>query len=122
VDFAPGYGAGDFSKKIVGWNNQVTGAATPVDDNGHGSHCSGLAAGDGFFSVNASGYATATWGTILPLTGGGTYFAGGMMVNRSGPVTLTVKWSRTGGAQLTSLRLYYGDGTLSTGSWSRWLG
>ena len=41
------------------------------------------------------------------------------MVNRSGPVTLTVKWSKTGGAQLTSLLLYYGDKTLSTGSWSQ---
>ena len=25
VDFAPGFGSGDFSKKIVGWNDQVTG-------------------------------------------------------------------------------------------------
>ena len=120
VDFAPGYGAGDFSKKIVGWNNQITSAATPFDDNGHGSHCSGLAAGNGFFSVNASGYATATWGANLTLTGGTvTYFAGGMMVNQSGPITLTVKWARTGSARLSSLLLDYGDKTLSTGSWSQ---
>lgn len=101
-DFAPGYGIGDFSKKIVGWNNQVTSATTPFDDNGHGSHCSGLAAGDGFLSVDTSGKATATWSTNLANPGTNTYFAGGMMVNNTGSMTLTVKWSRTGSARLSS--------------------
>ena len=62
VDFAGGFGSGDFSKKIVGWNDQVNGLALPYDDSGHGSHCSGLAAGDGFFSVDESGFAEATFG------------------------------------------------------------
>jgi subtilisin family serine protease len=118
TDFAPGYGSGDFSKKIIGWNNQVTSAATPFDDNGHGSHCSGLAAGDGFLSVDTSGKATATWSTIFANPGSATYFAGGMMVNNTGPITLTVKWSKTGSARLSSLLLYYGDKTLSTSSWT----
>ena len=51
-DFSPGYGNLNFSKKIVGWNDQVTSATTPYDDNGHGSHVSGLAAGDGFFGID----------------------------------------------------------------------
>ncbi len=119
VDFAPGYGAGDFSKKIVGWNDQINSVSTPFDDNGHGSHCSGLAAGDGFFSVDASGKATATWSANLANPGAATYFAGGMMVNNTGTITLTVKWARTGSAKLTSLLLYYGDKTLNTGSWTQ---
>ena len=49
LDFSPGYGDGNFSKKIVGWNDQTKpGAAFPYDDGGHGSHVAGLAAGDGF--------------------------------------------------------------------------
>ena len=52
-------------RKIVGWNDQISATTTPFDDNGHGSHVSGLAAGDGFFSVDASGNATATWGANL---------------------------------------------------------
>jgi hypothetical protein len=117
VDVVPGYGSGDFSKKIVGWINQVTSATTPFDDNGHGSHCSGLAGGDGFFSVDASGKATATWSTNLANPGSNTYFAGSMMVNDTGPITLTVKWARTGSASMSSLLLYYGDKTLNTASW-----
>jgi hypothetical protein len=118
-DFSPGFGDQDFSRKIVGWNNQINGTTTPFDDSGHGSHCSGLAAGDGFFSVDASGYATATWGVDLPISQGGTYFAGGMMVNRTGTITINVKWARTGTASLSALRLYYGDKALSTGSWTQ---
>jgi subtilisin family serine protease len=119
VDFAPGFGSGDFSKKIVGWNNQVTSATTPFDDNGHGSHCSGLAAGDGFFSVDSSGYATATWSANLgAVSTTGTYFISGMMVNSSGPITLKVKWANTGTAQLSAIPLLYGGKTISSGSWS----
>jgi subtilisin family serine protease len=120
VDFAPGYGAGDFTKKIVGWNDQVTGSAAPFDDNGHGSHCSGLAAGDGFFSVDASGYATATWGANLgQVSQGGRYLITGMMVNKTGTITIKVKWATTGTATLSALPLYYGDKTLSTSSWTQ---
>jgi outer membrane protein assembly factor BamB/subtilisin family serine protease len=120
VDFAPGYGDENFSKKIVGWNDQVGSTTSPVDDNGHGSHCAGLAAGDGFFSVDASGNATTTWGTNLgSVSSSGTYLVGGMMVNKTGTITINVTWARTGTASLSALRLYYGDKTLSTGSWTQ---
>jgi subtilisin family serine protease len=120
VDFAPGYGAGDFSKKIVGWNNQVTSASTPVDDNGHGSHCSGLAAGDGFFSVNQGGYATATWGANLGNIASNIYFVNGFMVNGTGPITVSVRWAKTAtrAPALSSLSLYYGDKTLNNQQWT----
>ena len=119
-DFSPGFGDQNFSEKIVGWNNQVNGTATPFDDNGHGSHVSGIAAGDGFFSVDASGYATATWGANLDwVTIPGTYPMSGMMVNKTGTITIKVKWATTGTVALTALPLYNGYKTLNTGSWSR---
>jgi subtilisin family serine protease len=118
-DFSPGYGDQNFSRKIVGWNNQINATATPFDDNGHGSHVSGLAAGDGFFSVDASGYATATWGANLgSVSSTGTYLISGMMVNKTGTITIKVKWATTGTAKLSALPLYYGDKTLNTGSWT----
>jgi subtilisin family serine protease len=118
ADFAPGYGAGDFSKKIVGWNNQITSTNTPFDDNGHGSHCSGLATGDGFFAVDSSGLAKATFGANYNGAASGGYVAAGMMVNKTGIITASVRWSNTASMKLTSLALYYGDKSLSTGSWS----
>jgi subtilisin family serine protease len=118
-DFSPGFGDQNFSEKIVGWNNQINATATPFDDNGHGSHVSGLAAGDGFFSVDASGYATATWGANLgSVSSTGTYLISGMMVNNTGTITIKVKWATTGTAKLSALPLYYGDKTLNTGSWT----
>lgn len=119
-DFSPGFGNGNFSKKIVGWNNQINGTATPFDDNGHGSHVSGLAAGNGFFSVDTSGYATATWGANLgAVSSAGTYLISGIMVNKTGTITIKVKWATTGAAKLSALPLYYGDKTLSTSSWTQ---
>jgi uncharacterized repeat protein (TIGR02543 family) len=120
VDFSPGYGDQNFSKKIVGWNDQVGSTTSPVDDNGHGSHVSGLAAGDGFFSVDASGNAATTWGANLgSISSSGTYLISGMMVDKTGTITINVKWARTGTASLSALRLYYGDKALSTGSWTQ---
>ena len=120
-DFSPGFGSGNFSKKIVGWNNQINGIATPFDDNGHGSHVSGLAAGDGFFSTDASGYATATWGANLGVASSGTYYVSGIMVNRTGPITIKVKWANSGSlpSTLSAIQLRYGDKTLSTSSWTQ---
>jgi len=120
-DFSPGYGDKNFAKKIVGWNDQIApGTTTPYDDNGHGSHVSGLAAGNGFFSTDASGNAVATWGANLgTITGSGTYLISGMMVNKTGTITLNVKWKNSGTGKLSTLRLYYGDKTLNTGSWAQ---
>jgi subtilisin family serine protease len=119
VDFAPGYGAGDFSKKIVGWNDQVNGSVTPFDDDGHGSHCSGLAAGDGFFSVDELGLATTTWSADLGGTATGSYLVSGMMVNQTGAITVSVRWANIVNGKLNGLSLYYGDKSLSSGSWTQ---
>ncbi|MGD0028113.1 MAG: S8 family serine peptidase [Candidatus Bathyarchaeia archaeon] len=119
IDFSPGYGNQNFSDKIVGWNDQINGQTSPYDDEGHGSHCAGLAAGDGFFSVGASGNALTTWGANLgSVSSTGRYYISGMMVNKTGTITISVKWARTGTARLSALYLYYGGKTLSTGSWS----
>jgi len=123
-DFSPGFSDQDFTQKIVGWNDQINPDTTsPYDDNGHGSHVSGLAAGNGFFSTDDSGNAIVTWGANLGrITSSGTYLVSGMMVNRTGIVTIKVKWTNTnsgaGAGRLSALPLYYGDKTLSTGNWT----
>jgi len=33
--------------KVIGWKDYVNGQSNPYDDNGHGSHCSGIAVGSG---------------------------------------------------------------------------
>ncbi len=117
-DFTPGFGDKNFTNKIVGWEDQIASATTPYDDNGHGSHVSGLAAGNGFFSTDASGNAVATWGANLGrITSSGTYLISGMMVNKTGTIAINVKWKNTGTGKLSALRLYYGDKTLDTGYW-----
>ncbi|MCJ7560557.1 S8 family serine peptidase, partial [Candidatus Bathyarchaeota archaeon] len=116
VDFSPGYGDQNFSKKIVGWKDQVGSTTSPVDDNGHGSHVSGLAAGDGFFSVDASGYATATWGANLTGASSG-YTWSGMMVNNTGNITISVEWLSTGTAKLSALSLMNSSKSLT--SWTQ---
>lgn len=119
VDFQPGYGDRDFSKKIVGWKDEISSTTSPVDDNGHGSHVSGLAAGDGFFSVDASGNAITTWGADLgPVPDSGTYTISGIPVNKPGTITVNVKWGHTGtGSTLSRLTLTYGDKSLVESSW-----
>jgi len=101
VDFSPGYGDQNFSKKIVGWDDTVNFTNSPFDDNGHGSNVAGLAAGNGFSSVDASGCATATWRVST-----NSSVSTGMMVNNSGSITLSIKWSSTGTVQVSNLTLY----------------
>ncbi len=120
VDFSTGYGDEDFSKKIVGWDDEIGSTTFPVDDNGHGSHVAGLSSGDGFSSVDASGNAVATWGSNLEsVSSSGTYFTSSMMVNKTGTITVNVKWARTGTASLSALVLVYGDKTLTASSWTQ---
>ncbi|MEM2098584.1 MAG: S8 family serine peptidase [Candidatus Bathyarchaeia archaeon] len=107
IDFAPGYGNQDFSKKIIGWTDTASGATAPVDDNGHGSHVAGIVSGNGFFSVDTAGYATSTWGTSLTLARGYTgYSWTGIIVNNTGTITLNIKWLSTGTVKLSALSLY----------------
>jgi subtilisin family serine protease len=121
IDFSPGYGSADFTKKIVGWMDEVNSQTSPYDDEGHGSHCSGLAAGDGFFSTNkTTGEAATTWSANLgTISTSGTYYVSGMMVNTTGRIVIKVKWYSTGTGKLTALPLYYGGKSITSSSWSQ---
>ncbi|HUW90403.1 MAG TPA: S8 family serine peptidase, partial [Candidatus Nanopelagicaceae bacterium] len=57
---SPGYSDADFNYKIVGWRDEVGISASPYDDNGHGSHCSGISAGEGNPNYDGTGRTVAT--------------------------------------------------------------
>jgi hypothetical protein len=67
--FSPGYSAGNFNYKIVGWRDEVNSLASPYDDNGHGSHCGGIASGEGSPNYDVSGRSVATTGYTFDYTG-----------------------------------------------------
>ena len=67
--FAPGYSNASSTHKIVGWQDFVNGLTDPYDDQGHGSHCGGIAAGEGGPNNDGSGRVVATVGDTIDLTG-----------------------------------------------------
>lgn len=40
----------DFENRVIGWYDTVNGRTRPYDDNGHGTHVAGIAAGSGYSS------------------------------------------------------------------------
>jgi len=67
--FTPGYSDADFNYKIVGWRDEVNGLPSPYDDNGHGSHCSGISTGEGGPNYDGSGRTVATAAYEFDYTG-----------------------------------------------------
>ncbi len=110
-----GYGDADFTKKIVGWRDDVGTETTPYDDNGHGSHCAGIAAGSGFYTTDANGRAVATWGAAsLSAIPPGHYIISGFNVTKTGAIELYVQASDD-----TTVRLYYAGYSGDTDAWTR---
>lgn len=66
---SPGYSDGDSSYKIVGWRDEINSLASPYDDNGHGSHCGGIATGEGSPSYDENGRSVATAAYYFDYTG-----------------------------------------------------
>jgi len=61
--------------KVIGWYDLINGQSTPYDDNGHGTHCSSIAAGTGEGNSNYRGVApgAALVGVkVLDANGSGT--------------------------------------------------
>nr|WP_147665148.1 fibronectin type III domain-containing protein [Candidatus Prometheoarchaeum syntrophicum] len=66
-----GYTDGDYSSKVVGWRDEtpLNIQSAPYDDNGHGSHCSGISTGMGTPTLDGLGRTVATNGLNLDLPG-----------------------------------------------------
>lgn len=109
-----GYGDADFSKKVVGWRDDVGTSTAPYDDNGHGSHVAGIAAGSGFYSSDSAGRAVTTWSASLgTLSTMYIYLITGFNVSGSGSgqqITLQAK-----GRYIDALYLYYSGFTGDVG-------
>jgi hypothetical protein len=69
--------------------------------------------------IMVTGSATATWSGNLAAISSGLYPYSGMMVNKTGNINLSVKWTSTGTAKINSIPLYYGGKTISTSLWSQ---
>ncbi|TFG24686.1 MAG: hypothetical protein EU529_03540 [Promethearchaeota archaeon] len=66
--FFDNYSDDDPDYKIIGWNDEVNDLSDPYDDDGHGSHCAGIAAGQGPPEFDLSSRAVSTVSQDLDFT------------------------------------------------------
>ena len=79
--FPEGYGDQDFTKKIVGWQDEINMISPwPSDDNGHGSHVAGIAAGEGSPHLDGLGRTVSTGILNLDFVGYPSAFPDGYYV------------------------------------------
>jgi len=119
-DFSEGYGDQNFSKKIVGWKDYVNSTATPFDDVDHGTHCAGIAAGDGFFSKDANGNATCVQDIAYDLEAGYiyTFSLGNWCVNGTGGMSVQLLYHCSASDMYVSnFTIWYGNKTLDRSKW-----
>ncbi|MHA1518860.1 MAG: S8 family serine peptidase [Promethearchaeota archaeon] len=66
-----GFASGDYEAKVVGWRDETSNniQTAPYDDNGHGSHCSGISTGEGNPTVDGSGRTVASNNLEMDYTG-----------------------------------------------------
>lgn len=69
TSFTPGYSEGNASFKIIGWRDILSNLSSPYDDNGHGSHCAGIAAGNGSSTLDGDGRMVATYAYVYDQRG-----------------------------------------------------
>jgi serine protease AprX len=76
IDTGIDTGHKDLAGKVIGWQDFINGKAAPYDDNGHGTHVSGIAAGAGIVNPAMKGVApgAALVGVkVLDQDGSGTF-------------------------------------------------
>lgn len=105
--FAPGWGQGNFARKIVGWYDPYNGHAVPDENTHHGTHCAYVAAGNPLCKLDSAGrvWVTNAWGSSV--YGGNQYPEfGGFLVDRPGQIRIRL-WEQTGRGYFDTLYLMY---------------
>ena len=101
-EFFDNYSLGDYNYKIVGWRDFVAGGDNSTagvrDNNGHGSHCAGIAAGLGTPVLDSQGRLVTTSNDIYKLSqkdhgDSGGYIAARFNVTAPGDVSVLVNFT-----------------------------
>ena len=90
------YGDQDFANsKIVGWHDATgDGSTSPEDQNSHGSHCAGIAAGKEYNSSADGNRIRTTWGIKYSTTQSAAgYFVYYLEVKAAGTIDVMTLWS-----------------------------